>query len=157
MQNNLVSLLEQMKQNQGNVYDDMNNDTIQPTQGLLGSGQGGLQAMQQMMGKTSNAAQNMVAQGQQQTQAAMQGKNALMSQMDSQAAQTQQQAMQAAQQQQQQGGGLGKLLQLGLMISGAGGAGGAGAAEGATASLGENALANSAWQDMTKKGMISWL
>lgn len=156
MENNLASLLEQMKRNQGNVYNDMNNDTIQPMQGLLGSGQGGLQAMQQMMGKTSNAAQNMVAQGQQQTQAAMQGKNALMSQMDSQAAQTQQQAMQAAQQQ-QQGGGLGKLLRLGLMISGAGGAGGAGAAEGATASLGENALANSAWQDMANKGMLSWL
>ena len=123
-------------------------------QGLLGSGQGGLQAMQQMMGKTSNAAQNMAAQGQQQTQVAMQGKNALMNQMDSQAAQTQQQAMQAAQQLQQQGGGLGKLLRLGLIISSAGGAG---AAEGATASLGENALANSAWQDMANKGMLSWL
>ena len=84
----------------------------------------------------------------------MQGKNALMNQMDSQAAQTQQQAMQAAQQQQQQGGGLGKLLRLGLIISSAGGAG---AAEGATASLGENALANSAWQDMANKGMLSWL
>ena len=110
--------------------------------------------MQQMMGKTSNAAQNMATQGQQQTQIAMQGKNALMNQMDSQAAQTQQQAMQAAQQQQQQGGGLGKLLRLGLIISSAGGAG---AAEGATASLGENALANSAWQDMANKGMLSWL
>lgn len=153
MENNLASLLEQMKRNQGNVYNDMNNDTIQPMQGLLGSGQNGLQAMQQMMGKTSNAAQNMVAQGQQQTQSAMQGKNALMSQMDSQAAQTQQQAMQAAQQQ-QQGGGLGKLLRLGLIISSAGGAG---AAEGATASLGENALANNAWQDMANKGMLSWL
>ena len=113
-----------------------------------------LQAMQQMMGKTSNAAQNMAAQGQQQTQVAMQGKNDLMNQMDSQAAQTQQQAMQAAQQQQQQGGGLGKLLRLGLIISSAGGAG---ADEGATASLGENALANSAWQDMANKGMLSWL
>ena len=154
MGNDLASLLEQMKRNQGNVYNDMNNDTIQTMQGLLGSGQGGLQAMQQMMGKTSNAAQNMAAQGQQQTQAAMQGKNALMNQMDSQAAQTQQQAMQAAQQQQQQGGGLGKLLRLGLIISSAGGAG---AAEGATASLGENALANSAWQDMANKGMLSWL
>ena len=154
MGNDLASLLEQMKRNQGNVYNDMNNDTIQPMQGLLGSGQGGLQAMQQMMGKTSNAAQNMAAQGQQQTQVAMQGKNALMNQMDSQAAQTQQQAMQAAQQQQQQGGGLGKLLRLGLSISSAGGAG---AAEGATASLGENALANSAWQDMANKGMLSWL
>lgn len=155
MGNDLASLLEQMKRNQGNVYNDMNNDTIQPMQGLLGSGQGGLQAMQQMMGKTSNAAQNMAAQGQQQTQVAMQGKNALMNQMDSQAAQTQQQAMQAAQQQQQQqGGGLGKLLRLGLIISSAGGAG---AAEGATASLGENALANSAWQDMANKGMLSWL
>lgn len=154
MGNDLASLLEQMKRNQGNVYNDMNNDTIQPMQGLLGSGQGGLQAMQQMMGKTSNAAQSMAAQGQQQTQVAMQGKNALMNQMDSQAAQTQQQAMQAAQQQQQQGGGLGKLLRLGLIISSAGGAG---AAEGATASLGENALANSAWQDMANKGMLSWL
>ena len=154
MGNDLASLLEQMERNQGNVYNDMNNDTVQPMQGLLGSGQGGLQAMQQMMGKTSNAAQNMAAQGQQQTQAAMQGKNALMNQMDSQAAQTQQQAMQAAQQQQQQGGGLGKLLRLGLIISSAGGAG---AAEGATASLGENALANSAWQDMANKGMLSWL
>ena len=154
MGNDLASLLEQMKRNQGNVCNDMNNDTIQPMQGLLGSGQGGLQAMQQMMGKTSNAAQNMAAQGQQQTQVAMQGKNALMNQMDSQAAQTQQQAMQAAQQQQQQGGGLGKLLRLGLIISSAGGAG---AAEGATASLGENALANSAWQDMANKGMLSWL
>ena len=154
MGNDLASLLEQMKRNQGNVYNDMNNDTIQPMQGLLGSGQGGLQAIQQMMGKTSNAAQNMAAQGQQQTQVAMQGKNALMNQMDSQAAQTQQQAMQAAQQQQQQGGRLGKLLRLGLIISSAGGAG---AAEGATASLGENALANSAWQDMANKGMLSWL
>ena len=52
MENNLASLLEQMKRNQGNVYNDMNNDTIQPMQGLLGSGQGGLQAMQQMMEKT---------------------------------------------------------------------------------------------------------
>lgn len=154
MGNDLASLLEQMERNQGNVYNDMNNDTVQPMQGLLGSGQGGLQAMQQMMGKTSNAAQNMAAQGQQQTQVAMQGKNALMNQMDSQAAQTQQQAMQAAQQQQQQGGGLGKLLRLGIIISSAGGAG---AAEGATASLGENALANSAWQDMANKGMLSWL
>lgn len=154
MGNDLASLLEHMKRNQGNVYNDMNNDTIQPMQGLLGSGQGGLQAMQQMMGKTSNAAQNMATQGQQQTQIAMQGKNALMNQMDSQAAQTQQQAMQAAQQQQQQSGGLGKLLRLGLIISSAGGAG---AAEGATASLGENALANSAWQDMANKGMLSWL
>ena len=63
-------------------------------------------------------------------------------------------AMQAAQQQQQQGGGLGKLLRLGLIISSAGGAG---AAEGTTASLGENALANSAWQDRANKGMLSWL
>ena len=154
MGNDLASLLEQMKRNQGNVYNDMNNDTIQPMQGLLGSGQGGLQAMQQMMGKTSNAAQNMAAQGQQQTQVAMQGKNDLMNQMDSQAAQTQQQAMQAAQQQQQQGGGLGKILRLGLIITRAGRAG---EAEGATASLGENALANSAWQDMANKGMLSWL
>lgn len=103
-------------------------------------------------GQASNLSQQMLQQGQEQTATAMQGKNALMNQMEQQAQATQNQAMQAAQQNQNQGSGLGSLLKIAGLIYGLGGAGAA-AAEGAEVGT---ALADMSWKNLGNSGAFNW-
>lgn len=152
MDDEILSLIEQMRQEQQGNNGISVTGVQQLSQGLLSNSNNSLQALQKNKNTGAQLANNMVAQGQQQTQEAMQSKNALMNQQANLATQTEQQALSAAQQaqQSQQGGGLGALLKLGAMI-----ASGGGAAAGAESAVGSQ-MADMSWKDLGKNGFLNW-
>ena len=110
---------------------------LQP--GLLGGVDAQTQAMNLAHGaKAQQAAQDMLAQSQAQTQQAMQGSSALAAQRQNQMQGAETQASQALQQQQaEQQAKQQKILQLGMMIAGGLGGGGSSAASSGAAGAGQ--------------------
>lgn len=152
MNDEILSLIEQMQQGQNNTGVGASG-VQQLSKGLLNSNNG-FQAIQKLGGTSSQIANNMVAQGQQQTQEAIQGKNALQNQRDNLMSQAEQQANNALQQNQQQGSGLGTLLKIGAMIASGGGSA---AAEGTAGSAVGSQLADMSWKKLGSSGALSWL